>query len=144
MDRLTAYPEPEPASLLQRIRRQRMPWSVNAPAIEAGSFFLQGKPLPPAFTDDLLKETGRLRNAIGNLKIADVWPTDTHFFPVRLRIGKAGLLKQYLAEEHRILIRDASNFEGLDDAFIRIATQTPDENNLLVKALKEWKTSFTS
>ncbi|MDR1221575.1 MAG: pyridoxal phosphate-dependent class II aminotransferase [Tannerella sp.] len=132
-----------PAALLQQIRRQRMPWSVNAMAIEAGYFFLQNRPLPPAFTDDLLKETERLRNAVENLKIADVWPTDTHFFLLRLRIGKSGLLKKYLAEEHHILIRDASNFEGLNDTFIRIATQTQEENNLLIKALEEWKITFT-
>jgi threonine-phosphate decarboxylase len=132
-----------PAALLQRIRMQRMPWSVNAMAIEAGYFFLQNDPPLHVLTDDLLKETKRLRHAIKNLKIAEVWPTDTHFFLVRLRTGKAHLLKKYLAEKHHILIRDASNFEGLDDTFIRIATQTPEENELLIKALEEWKNSFT-
>jgi threonine-phosphate decarboxylase len=133
-----------PAALLQRVRRQRMPWSVNAMAIEAGYFFLQHTPPSPTGTYDLRKETGRLRNAIENLKIADVWPTDTHFFLLRLRIGKAACLKKYLAEEHHMLIRDASNFEGLDDSFVRIATQTPAENDRLVQALNKWKTSFAS
>jgi threonine-phosphate decarboxylase len=156
------------AALLQRIRIQRMPWSVNALAIEAGYFLLQENlpalslfsgvhstepytenisqsdaipPLPAL--DELLAETECLRNAIENLKIAEVWPTDTHFFLLRLRIGKSALLKKYLAEEHGILIRDASNFEGLDDSFVRIATQTPEENSLLIKALEAWKISFT-
>lgn len=130
------------AALLQRIRIQRMPWSVNALAIEAGYFFLQDK---NSFLkiNNLLQETKRLRKAIDELKIAEVWPTDTHFFLVRLRMGKSALLKRYLAEKHHILIRDASNFDGLDDTFIRIATQTPEKNNLLIDALIEWKTSFS-
>ena len=57
---------------------------------------------------------------------------------VRLRFGKASALKDYLAERHGILIRDASNFEGLDEHFFRIATQTPAENDRLVDAIGEW------
>lgn len=147
------------AALLQRIRIQRMPWSVNAMAIEAGLYFLNNNPpvipvnpekemfantrssaLP--LINDLIQETERLRKAIENLKIAEVWPTDTHFFLIRLRIGKSAALKKYLIEKHGILIRDASNFEGLDDTFVRIATQTHEENNLLINALGTWKTSF--
>jgi threonine-phosphate decarboxylase len=134
-----------PAALLQRIRMQRMPWSVNAMAIEAAHFFLQNDPpaTAPVLTERLLEETQRLRKAIENLKIAEVWPTDTHFFLMRLRIGKSHLLKTYLVEKHRILIRDASNFEGLDNTFVRIATQSSEKNNLLIKALEEWKYSYT-
>jgi threonine-phosphate decarboxylase len=155
------------AALLQQIRIQRMPWSVNALAIEAGYFLFQDHPSAPSFFSDahsaepcaenasqsdapppfpalneLLAETERLRNAIENLKIAEVWPTDTHFFLMRLKTGKSALLKKYLAEEHGILIRNASNFEGLDDSFVRIATQTPEENSLLIKALEAWRSSF--
>lgn len=43
---------------------------------------------------------------------------------VQLRMGKAAALKEYLATEQGILIRDASNFEGLNEHFFRIATQT--------------------
>ena len=57
---------------------------------------------------------------------------------VRLRMGKAGALKDYLAQEHGILIRDASNFDGLDEHFFRIATQTRRENDRLVKAIGQW------
>jgi threonine-phosphate decarboxylase len=56
----------------------------------------------------------------------------------RLRMGKASALKDYLAREHGILIRDASNFEGLDAGFFRIAVQTSEENNQLIKAIESW------
>jgi threonine-phosphate decarboxylase len=53
-------------------------------------------------------------------------------------MGKASALKDYLAREHHILIRDASNFQGLDSTFFRIAVQTPEENNLLIDAIAQW------
>src|SRR3712207_9051816 len=56
----------------------------------------------------------------------------------RSRIGKASALKEYLAGEHGMLIRDASNFEGLDERFFRIAAQTPEENDRLVEAVGQW------
>ena len=37
-----------------------------------------------------------------------------------------------------ILIRDASNFEGLESRCFRVAAQGREENDLLIKALKEW------
>ena len=133
-----------PSTLLRRIRMQRMPWSVNAAAIEAGYWLLANKPPLQPPLDELLSETGRLQTAISRMEIAEVWPTGVHFFLARLRAGKAGALKHYLAGEHGILIRNASNFEGLDDTFIRIATQSPEENNQLINALEEWKRSFIS
>jgi len=60
---------------------------------------------------------------------------------VQLRIGKASALKDYLAGEHGILIRDASNFTGLNEQFFRIATQTPEENDRLVAAIAKFMSS---
>jgi threonine-phosphate decarboxylase len=57
---------------------------------------------------------------------------------VRLRYGKASALKEYLVNEWGILIRDASNFDGLDEHFFRIATQSHEENVQLVKAIESW------
>jgi threonine-phosphate decarboxylase len=61
---------------------------------------------------------------------------------VKLRMGKASALKEYLAQTHGILIRDASNFQGLDSSFFRIAVQTPEENNRLIKAIESWIVSM--
>ena len=40
------------------------------------------------------------------------------------------------------LIRDASNFEGLDARYFRIAIQTEEENNLLIEGIHEWQEAF--
>jgi threonine-phosphate decarboxylase len=48
-------------------------------------------------------------------------------------------LKNWLIENHGILIRDASNFHGLDTHCFRVAAQSPEENDALINAIKEFK-----
>lgn len=126
------------ASLLYHLRTHRMPWSVNGVALLAGLFLL-GYPEPMPFPlTDCLEETARLQALLRRTGGMDVWDTDTHFMLVRLRMGKAAALKDYLALEHGLLIRDASNFEGLDGAYFRISTQQPEDNERLVNAIGQW------
>lgn len=129
------------AALLHRLRTHQMPWAVNALALEAGKWLLQqGALCVPASLTAYLKETARLRDRLLALGALEVWDTDTHFMLVRLRMGKASALKEWLMCEKGILIRDASNFEGLGDSYFRIATQDPAENDLLVESIAEWLT----
>lgn len=125
--------------LLQRLRSNRMPWSVNQLAIEAGLHLLEHDVPNPLDVAAYLQETARLRTALVALGGLEVWATETHFMLIRLRFGKASALKDYLAGEHGILIRDASNFDGLDEHFFRIATQTREENDRLVAAIAQWQ-----
>lgn len=121
--------------LLQRLRNNRMPWSVNKLAVEAGLYLMEHPHDAPIDMPAYLLETQRLSLMLNSLDGVDVTPTQTHFMLCSLKNGKASTLKEYLAKEHGILIRDASNFEGLNDGCFRIATQTPKENDMLVKAI---------
>lgn len=123
--------------LLHEIRTQRMPWSVNQLAIEAGHYFLSSSQCDIDISL-LLKEKERLVQSLLSIGGMEIWPSDTHYMLVQLRMGKAAALKEYLATEQGILIRDASNFEGLNEHFFRIATQTPEENDKLVESIKKW------
>lgn len=128
---ITACPQ-----LLERIRAVRMPWSVNALAVEAGMYLCAHPDTAPFDLDALLAETQRLRAALNAIPGVTTEPTQTHFFLCHLAEGRASDLKQWLAETRGILIRDASNFEGLDAGHFRIATQTPAENDTLVEAIR--------
>ena len=125
-------------ALTEMIRTVRMPWSVNALAIEAGLYLCQHPETGPIDLETLLAETQRLRKALNAIPGLTAEPTQTHFFLCHLQKGSAADLKQWLADKHGILIRDASNFEGLDEGHFRIATQTPEENNLLATAIQHY------
>jgi threonine-phosphate decarboxylase len=50
-------------------------------------------------------------------------------------MSAAALRQRMLA--HRIVIRDASNFRGLDERFFRLAVRSRNENERLLAALEK-------
>jgi threonine-phosphate decarboxylase len=65
-------------------------------------------------------------------------PSACNYFLVRLHRGRAADVKKFMLERHGILIRDASNFRGLDAAYFRLAVQEEEQNQSLIRGLKEW------
>ncbi len=124
------------SKIIQKIRGFKMPWSVNQLAIEAGKYLINSK--DTGDIDTILKETQRLKQELEHLNIVDIMPSDTHYLLCKLQKGNSKELKEYLLKQHAILIRDASNFRGLDKTYFRIASQSRVENNLLIKAIKLW------
>lgn len=123
---------------IEEISKYIIPWSINAIAIEASKYILIH---PAQFTLPIRKwqrETADFIYQLTKLDGLEVLPTATTFFLVRLRKGTAADLKQYLWDNYNILIRDASNFRGLDETYIRLSTQTKNENEQLIEAIREW------
>lgn len=126
------------ASLLDDLRRQRMPWAVNQVAIDAAYYLLAHSDEYEFDLSALMSERERVSRQLMAIGGVIVWPSDTHILLCQLTIGKASALKEYLVREHGILIRDASNFAGLGPNYFRIAVQTPEENDELIEAIKQW------
>lgn len=124
--------------LLERIRGVRMPWSVGGISISGAEYLIEHKDSYAIDSEGLHREALRLAEAFGEIGI-DVCETDCNFILCRLPEGRrADELKECLVERVGILIRDASNFEGLDSRCFRVAAQGREENDLLIKALKKW------
>lgn len=124
--------------LIKQLKLFRMPWSVNAMAIEAGKFLLRNSNLYRIDARALIEERERVSEEFAKTGLIEVWPSDSNMLLSRLRMGKAKALKEFLAQEKGLLIRDASNFEGLDDGCFRIAVQNPEADDLLIEGIKEW------
>lgn len=130
-----------PAPLLDRIRPQRMPWSVNQLALDAGLYLLDHAAHYTLPLEMLLGERERVARELARLGDIETWPSHTHVLLCRLPQGRAADLKDYLARKHGLLIRDASNFSGLDAGCFRLAVQAREENDELLKAIAQWKPS---
>lgn len=126
------------AKLIRQLSLFRMPWSVNALAIEAGKFLLANSDCYLIDAEALIAERERVAAEFAKTGLIEVWPSDSNMLLSRLRMGKASALKDYLAVEKGILIRDASNFTGLDEGCFRIAVQGPEADNRLIEGIKEW------
>jgi len=89
--------------------------------------------------ESYLAETQRLRALLNEIDGIETVDTQTNFFLCTIQQATAAELKEYLAREHGILIRDASNFTGLTPHHFRIATQSPAENDALVAAILNYE-----
>ena len=126
-------------SIINRLREQYRPWAINALSLEAGKWLVQrGKTAIPDLST-YLAETQRLRAMLNEIEGIEAQQTQTNFFLCTICQATAAELKEYLAREHGILIRDASNFTGLTTHHFRIATQSPAENDDLVTAIKNYE-----
>lgn len=122
--------------MTNRLNSIKMPWSVNSMAIEAGKFLLEhGETSLP--TAQWLVDAKTFEQQLDEIEQLEVIPSHTPFFLVKLLKGKAADLKKFLLGKG-ILVRDATNFRGLEGEYIRLCTQTPEENQLLVEKIIQW------
>ena len=127
--------------IIDRLRQIRQPWTVNTLAIEAGKYLMEHNPKVLPDMHIYLTEAQRLKSELQNIEGLMVMDTFTHYMLVNIDWSTSLELKNWLIEHHGILIRDASNFHGLDDHCFRVAAQMPDENDALIAAIKEYKAS---
>ena len=125
--------------IINRLREIRQPWTVNTLAIEAGMYLVKNDPQVLPGMNDYLAEAQRLRSELLAIEGLMVMDTSTHYMLVNIDWATSLELKNWLVEQHGILIRDASNFYGLDDHCFRVAAQTPEENDALIRAIKAFK-----
>lgn len=120
------------------LRKFQQPWSVNALAQQAGKFLIGDFKQYPFNTIEISTLSFDLQLAIGQLDGFQVIPSKMPFFLVKMQWGTASGLKEFLIEEYGILIRDASNFRGLNDLYFRVCSQDKKNNELLILGLTNW------
>lgn len=124
-------------SILNSLRAMRMPWAVNSFAIEAARYLLANADDYVIDRESLHNEAVRISEELQKLGIT-CHPTDCNFLLCKLTHGEAASLKEWLIQNHGLLIRDASNFETLGKRHFRVAAQDPENNDQLIKCIKEW------
>ncbi|MFO8002157.1 MAG: threonine-phosphate decarboxylase CobD [Marinilabilia sp.] len=123
--------------VMEALKQKLMPWRINALALEAG-LFCESDTSQTAFdATGWIEESRRLQQKLDELDGFRVQPSEIVFFIVEGPV-KAAELKEQLAREDGLLIRDASNFRGLSPNHFRVCVQTPEKNEWLIEALKTW------
>lgn len=120
-----------PARLIERLGAQAEPWSVNALAQAAGIACLKEGAYARRLKALIRSERARLSNGLKSLGFR-VLPSQANFLLVFRKDARRILRK---LERKGILLRDASDFPGLGQGWIRIAVRTKVENGLLLRAL---------
>ena len=121
----------EDAGLINRIAGYGASWSVSGPAQAAGLAALREQGWVERSRDFVKEERAFMMEALQALELA-VLPGAANY----LLISSAQPLYQTLLARG-ILVRDCSNYEGLDGWYFRIGIQDRQRNLQLLAALKE-------
>ncbi|MFW9971424.1 MAG: pyridoxal phosphate-dependent aminotransferase [Candidatus Odinarchaeota archaeon] len=113
-------------------------WSVNC----FGQIIAQEMLKSEKFIEDSLnffsKERVFMKNELKKIPGVKIFPTDTNFFLINTENSqiKSNKIKELLLKEN-ILVRDCSNYDGLNDYYLRISIKDRDLNIKLINSLKK-------
>ena len=125
-------------ALAAHLSEAQEPWSVNTMAQVMGRACLADSEYISRTRTLIQREREFLFQRLAAHPELSPFPSVVNYLLVKLTrpgMTAAGLREQMLA--HRIVIRDASNFRGLDERFFRIAVRGRQENERLLAALEQ-------
>ena len=119
------------AGLTEKMEQMRQPWSVSVPAQEAGIAALDEEARVREAGRLISEERRFLEEQLQRLGIEYV-PSDANYILMHSRIDLFHELKK-----HNILIRDCSDYRGLEKGWYRTAVRGRRENQIFVQALEK-------
>lgn len=111
-------------------------WSVNALAQVIGASCMEDSTHASKTRNYVSEERIRVTSELRKTGFT-VYPSSVNFYLIDAP-QKEGLYRFLLKKG--IVARHTENFNGLDGDYLRFSVKTEEENDLLVHALKEWKT----
>ncbi|MBA4601494.1 threonine-phosphate decarboxylase CobD [Thermoactinomyces mirandus] len=130
-------------AMVSHIKKLQIPWSVNGLAQKIGCAVLQEdiyQEHARQVEDWIHQERDLMIGKIGKLRGFCVFPGLANYLLVRIvqpnAVHTVNELQSRLAEKG-LLIRNCSNYKGLDSACFRAAIKKPGQNRLLLSALAE-------
>ena len=123
-------------SLLEKIYYYKEPWTINSFADNLSNYIFKEVDYIKNSKDYYVKERRYMIDSLKEIRDLKVYDTDTNFILLKLNKKNSKQVKHEMLRDAKILIRDASNFEGLDDRFIRVAIKAHEENEIFIKQMK--------
>jgi threonine-phosphate decarboxylase len=122
-------------SVINNLYERKDPWNVNIFAQKAGEVLLKDKDFILKTKKYFFEERERIYNNLKEIKeIKPYKPSANFIFIEILRETNVEELQEYLIKE-KILIRNCSNYPGLNNKFFRIAIKGKIENDFIVSKL---------
>lgn len=122
--------------LLQKMYDEKEPWTINSFADSASDFIFKDDEYIRKSKEYFSKERICMINEINKIDGIKAFNSDANFILVRFENRNVLDVKENLLKRAGLLIRDASNFIGLDSSFARVAIKNHEQNTVLVDALR--------
>ncbi|MFD1123904.1 threonine-phosphate decarboxylase CobD [Lentilactobacillus raoultii] len=124
--------------LKEKLSEQSEPWSVNTLAQAFGEHMYEANHYIKNTYEWLDQEKTYLYQELKTLSLLTVYPSEVNYYLFKSRLPK---LREKLWS-FGIMIRDCSDYYGLDENYYRVAVRTHSENVRLIDALRQLETSF--
>ena len=123
--------------IIKNIYEYKEPWTINSFAENLSNYLFKDKEYINGSKDYYINERKFMLKELRKISRLKVYDTDTNFVLIKLDDDEANSLKLELFEKYNILIRDASNFIGLDKSYIRVAIKSHNDNKVLIESLRK-------
>ena len=121
--------------IIEGIYRYKEPWTINSFADAYSDYIFKDYDYISESKTYFLNERKYMIDELSKVDGIKAYRTDANFILIKLEKMSASDLRKILFERAEILIRDASNFKGLDESFIRIAIKSHEDNERFIKAI---------
>lgn len=125
------------SQLLKEMAHYKEPWTINCFAETLSGYLFNDEGYIEKTKSYFKKERVRLIEGLAKNSFFRVYPGDANFFLLELKHIAAPILQERLFKNHLLLIRDASNFKGLNQYFIRLAIRKLEDNDRLLALLQD-------
>lgn len=123
--------------IIKNIYEYKEPWTINSFAENLSNYLFKDKEYIKSSKEYYINERKFMLEELRKIPRLKVYDTDTNFVLIKLEDGEANSLKLELFEKYNILIRDASNFIGLDKSYARVAIKSHEDNKVLIESLRK-------
>jgi threonine-phosphate decarboxylase len=122
-----------PLHLIEKLRQSKEPWTMNSLAQRAAVTALRDRVFREETLSLMKQEKSFLERSFRKLGL-EFFPSDANFY--LLKTNSAGEVVSTLKTKG-ILLRDCSDFIGLDSTYLRVAVRSHKDNAVLVRELTE-------
>ena len=132
-------------SIVNKLMKYKEPWTVNTIAQIAGLAAINDKEFAATTRQYVSVEKTFLYEGLTTIKGIQPFQPTVNFILVRIEDSKkTSSAIQDVLMKNNILIRNCSNFKGLDETYFRVAVKTRKQNQKLLDALKSVMDEVTS
>ena len=123
-----------PLNITEAIKKHKEPWTVNTLAQTAGIAAFKDIEFKKKTFRVIKQEKDFLEKEFKRSEISYI-PSEANYYLLRLNNAKEIITA---LRNKGILVRDCSNFKGLDNSYMRIAVRSRRENKVLIKELSKF------
>lgn len=127
-------------SLIESMRQQQIPWSMNGLALAITSDLMDDTSHDQKTNEWYKAEKAFMYEGLSALKYLEPLNSRGNYFLCKILGTKGNAINEWLlGQEKRTAIRTCTDFEGLGDGYFRIGLRSHEDNALLIEQLKAFE-----